>query len=129
MNTDPLDCPFCNLNCEVLLKNEYSFAIYDKYPVSEGHVLVIPRVHVADFFSLDSLVREQCFEMVGEVKRLLDERFSPDGYNVGVNIEEAAGQTIGHVHFHVIPRYRGDVEDPTGGVRNVIPGKGNYRDS
>lgn len=127
MNTNPSECPFCNSGRDVILGDEYCFALYDKYPVSEGHVLVIPRVHVADFFVLDPRVRDHCFNIIGELKKLLDERFSPDGYNVGVNVGEAAGQTIGHVHFHVIPRYSGDVEDPIGGVRNVIPGKGNYR--
>lgn len=127
MITEPSDCPFCNPNREILLDDEYCFAIYDLYPVNEGHALVIPKSHEDDFFYLDPFYEDHCWAMVHKVKVLLDERFKPHGYNVGINVGVAGGQTIGHVHIHVIPRYSGDVENPVGGVRNVIPGKGSYK--
>jgi len=108
------------------LKNELCFAIFDKYPVNPGHVLVIPYRHVADYFELTKEEKIAAVELIDEVKKFLDREFSPDGYNVGVNVGKWAGQTVMHVHIHVIPRYRGDVEDPTGGVRGVIPQRRNY---
>jgi diadenosine tetraphosphate (Ap4A) HIT family hydrolase len=94
--------------------------------VNEGHALVIPKRHVADFFELAASERNACFELVAEVKAKLETRFLPDGYNVGINVGAAAGQTIFHVHIHVIPRYTGDVASPRGGVRGVIPSKQSY---
>ena len=88
--------------------------------------MVIPKQHVADYFILSSKAKTACWMVVDRVKWLLDERYHPDGYNIGINIGDAAGQTVPHVHIHVIPRYEGDVENPIGGVRNVIPGRGNY---
>jgi diadenosine tetraphosphate (Ap4A) HIT family hydrolase len=110
-----------------IASNELAFAIYDRYPVSPGHALVVPRRLIATWFDASPEERQAIFELVDEVKRLLDARTpAPDGYNIGINCGEAAGQTVLHLHVHVIPRYRGDVPDPTGGVRHVIPGKGNY---
>ena len=106
--------------------NTLAFAIEDRFPVSPGHTLVIPRRVVATWFEATAEERAALFELVDEVKRLLDERLRPDGYNIGINAGEAAGQTVMHLHVHVIPRFRGDVDDPRGGVRHVIPGKGNY---
>ena len=121
------ECPFCNIDpSAVILKNELCFAIFDKYPVNPGHVLVIPYRHVADYFELTKEEKIAAVELIDEVKKFLDREFSPDGYNVGVNVGKWAGQTVMHVHIHVIPRYRGDVEDPTGGVRGVIPQRRNY---
>lgn len=111
-----------------LCSNDLAFAIFDGFPVSPGHVLVTTRRMVATWF--DASVEEQAamMELVNEVRQLLDSRLSPkpDGYNVGFNSGGAAGQTVPHVHIHVIPRYHGDVRDPTGGVRHVIPSKANY---
>ncbi|RTZ61193.1 MAG: HIT family protein [Gammaproteobacteria bacterium] len=120
-------CPFCNMDPEaVILKNEYCFAIFDKYPVNPGHTLIIPYRHTDSYFSLTKEEKIAIVELIDEVKRFLDKKFSPDGYNIGVNIGKWAGQTIMHVHIHVIPRYKGDTPDPTGGVRGVIPEKRNY---
>jgi diadenosine tetraphosphate (Ap4A) HIT family hydrolase len=110
-----------------IASDELAFAILDSYPVSPGHALVVPRRVIATWFEASSEERQAIFDLVDEVKRLLDARTpAPDGYNIGINCGEAAGQTVMHLHVHVIPRYRGDVPDPTGGVRHVIPGKGNY---
>lgn len=107
--------------------NELAFAIRDRYPVSRGHTLVIPRREAATWF--DATVDEQhaILALVDEVKRALDLELHPDGYNVGFNAGEAAGQTVMHLHVHVIPRYRGDVADPRGGIRHVVPHLGNWQ--
>lgn len=107
--------------------NDLAFAIRDGFPVTEGHTLVITRRVVATFFDATPEEQRAVLELVEVVKRELDERFRPDGYNVGFNAGEAAGQTVMHLHVHVIPRYRGDMNDPRGGVRHVIPHKGNYK--
>ena len=107
--------------------NTLAFAIEDGFPVSPGHTLVIPRREVRTWFDATPEEQQAIFALVDEVKRLLDAREPrPDGYNVGFNAGEAAGQTVMHLHVHVIPRYRGDMDDPRGGVRHVIPSKGNY---
>lgn len=107
-------------------RNELAFALRDRFPVSPGHTLVVPRRLVATWFDATPEERAALFALVDDVKRALDEELRPDGYNIGINAGEAAGQTVMHLHVHVIPRYRGDVDDPRGGVRHVIPGKGNY---
>lgn len=106
--------------------NALAFALRDRFPVSPGHTLVIPRRLIATWFDATPDEREALFALVDEVKRVLDAELQPDGYNIGINAGEAAGQTVMHLHIHVIPRFRGDVDDPRGGVRHVIPGKGNY---
>jgi superfamily II DNA or RNA helicase/diadenosine tetraphosphate (Ap4A) HIT family hydrolase/HKD family nuclease len=108
--------------------NALCFAIFDSFPVSRGHVLVITRRVMPTFFDCTQPEQAALMELVGEVKRLLDQQLDPkpDGYNVGFNAGAAAGQTVPHVHLHVIPRYAGDMPDPRGGVRHVIPEKGNY---
>ena len=113
---------------EWVCANDLCFAIFDSFPVSPGHVLVITRRVVPTFFECTAVEQQALMALVGEVKALLDERLDPkpDGYNVGFNAGAAAGQTVPHVHVHVIPRYAGDMGDPRGGVRHVIPGKGNY---
>jgi diadenosine tetraphosphate (Ap4A) HIT family hydrolase len=111
---------------EWIASNELAFAVFDKYPVSKGHALVIPRRLVATWFEATVEEQQALMGLVGEVKGILDERYRPEGYNIGVNVGAVAGQTVMHVHVHLIPRYRGDVEDPRGGVRHVMPGKGNY---
>ena len=110
-----------------IASNELAFAIRDGYPVSPGHALVVPRRLVATWFDATAEERQALFALVDEVKRQIDASCpAPDGYNIGINCGAAAGQTVMHLHVHVIPRYAGDVPDPTGGVRHVIPGKGNY---
>ena len=121
--------PFLGVpEAEWVCANELCFAIFDSFPVSPGHVLVITRRVVPTFFECLAAEQAALMELVGDVKRLLDERLEPkpDGYNVGFNAGAAAGQTVPHVHVHVIPRYAGDMPDPRGGVRHVIPDKGNY---
>ena len=116
--------PFLNL--EKIIENENAFAIYDGFPVSKGHVLVIPKRVVAEIFDLNNEEYSSCFNLVKDVKKILEEKFKPDGFNIGINNGEKAGQTVFHAHIHVIPRYSGDVDNPRGGVRHVIPGKGDY---
>jgi superfamily II DNA or RNA helicase/diadenosine tetraphosphate (Ap4A) HIT family hydrolase/HKD family nuclease len=113
---------------EWLRANALAFAVFDSFPVSLGHVLVITRRLVPTWFDCTPAEQQALMELINEVKKLLDERLDPkpDGYNVGFNAGEAAGQTVPHVHIHVIPRYSGDMADPRGGVRHVIPEKGNY---
>lgn len=122
------DCPFClnNLSSEILLKNDFSYAIYDKFPVSKGHILIIPKNHNSNYFDLSLEEQEGCLVLLNNAKKILDKEFNPDGYNVGININKDAGQTIWHAHIHLIPRYSGDIEEPRGGVRGVIPSKKNY---
>ena len=120
------ECIFCSPQREVLASNAAAIAVFDSFPVSPGHALVLPRRHVVTIWELDAAEYEACFGLVREVKELLEGRFSPDGFNVGVNCGEAAGQSVWHAHIHVIPRYRGDTPSPKGGVRHVIPRKGDY---
>jgi len=125
--SDPNDpCIFCKLPREVIAENTHAYASWDTYPVSEGHALVTPRRHARTIWDLDDAEYADCFLLVREVKKILDARFKPDGYNIGSNCETAGGQSVWHAHIHVIPRYDGDVENPRGGVRNVIPLKARY---
>ena len=127
--TSPFPSPFSAIpEAEWVCANALCFAIFDSFPVSPGHVLVITRRVVPTFFECTAAEQGALITLVGEVKQLLDERLDPkpDGYNVGFNAGAAAGQTVPPVHGHVIPRYAGDMGDPRGGVRHVIPGKGNY---
>ncbi|MDP2306779.1 MAG: DEAD/DEAH box helicase family protein [Pseudomonadota bacterium] len=130
-------CPFCDpATIEKIAEHTLAFAFRDRYPVSPGHTLVVTRRHVSDFFGCTADERVALFDLVDRVKADLDANWSrvekmvrrPDAYNVGFNAGTAAGQTVPHVHIHVIPRFHGDVEDPRGGVRYVIPDKANYLD-
>ena len=121
--------PFLEVrSSEWIAANDLAFAIFDKFPVSKGHVLVISKRLIATWFDASDAEQASMMSLVGEVRRFLDQRLQPkpDGYNVGFNSGIAAGQTVPHVHIHVIPRYHGDVTDPTGGIRHVIPAKANY---
>ncbi|MBX3001282.1 MAG: HIT domain-containing protein [Caldilineaceae bacterium] len=122
------ECPFCHPDPERELLSESAavYALLDKYPVSPGHALIIPKQHVSNYFELSDKVRTACWLMVARVQTILLQRFQPEGFNVGINVGAVAGQTVPHVHIHLIPRYLGDVPNPAGGVRNVIPDKGNY---
>ena len=120
-------CLFCTGAKGVSLQNDLAYSARDSYAVSPGHTVVIPRRHVAEFFDLTSAEVAACMGLINEEKKLIDAEFSPDGYNIGVNVGQAAGQSIFHVHIHIIPRYKGDVENPQGGVRHVIPKNAHYR--
>jgi diadenosine tetraphosphate (Ap4A) HIT family hydrolase len=118
-------CLFCQVE-EVVLENELAWARYDKFPVSPGHMLIITRRHVEDFFATTAEERWALNELLEAAKRMLDQNLRPDGYNIGINCGVAAGQTIMHLHIHLIPRYHGDIDNPRGGVRGVIPEKRIY---
>ncbi len=120
-------CPFCHIPPgQIVLDSPLCLAKWDIFPVTEGHILIIPKRHVANYFDATPEERQALWDMVEKAKKHLDSLQQPDGYNIGINIGETAGQTIFHLHIHLIPRRRGDVERPRGGVRHVIPGKGNY---
>jgi diadenosine tetraphosphate (Ap4A) HIT family hydrolase len=106
--------------------NDLAVVIRDAFPLSPGHSLVMSRRHVAGFFDLDADEQAAILELVNAARRSLDEELRPDGYNVGVNVGAAGGQTIPHVHVHVIPRYEGDVPDPRGGIRWIFPDRARY---
>lgn len=121
-------CPFCRLSrrVEIICETATCVAFYDGYPVSPGHALIISKRHVASYFDLTNHEREAMNVMLQYVKQKVDVRFHPDGYNIGINVNEAAGQSVFHVHMHLIPRYKGDVPNPKGGIRGVIPSKQKY---
>jgi diadenosine tetraphosphate (Ap4A) HIT family hydrolase len=118
------NCPFCH--ADMVLENDLAYARYDLYPVNKGHLLIIPKRHFPDFFEATPEERAAIFDMTDQGKALLDNKHSPDGYNIGINAGIAAGQTVMHLHVHLIPRYDGDMPDPRGGVRGVIPEKQSY---
>ena len=121
-------CPFCNpaFDTELVSETATAFAMYDKFPVNNGHCLIIPKRHIANYFELSIHEQRACWILVNRCKEIIQKRFNPEGFNIGINIGETAGQTIFHVHIHLIPRYKGDVENPLGGVRGVIPNKQRY---
>ncbi len=125
INNGPQSCPFCHPD-GTLLENALAYAKPDKYPVNPGHLLIIPRRHVADFFLTTGAEKTALLSLLDEAKHYLDGKHAPAGYNVGINVGEVAGQTIPHVHLHLIPRYRDDTENPRGGVRGVIPSRQSY---
>jgi diadenosine tetraphosphate (Ap4A) HIT family hydrolase len=126
--SNPERCPFCTMPADRLIEsNRHAFAVLDGFPVSPGHTLVVSRRHVADVFDLGESEIADMVGLIRSARLRLDRERSPTGYNVGVNVGADAGQTVMHVHIHVIPRYSGDTSDPTGGVRHVIPGKARYR--
>jgi len=98
----------------------------DLFPVTPGHLLIIPNRHIANYFEASAREKRELWDLLEEAKKLLESKDSPDGYNIGINVGEAAGQTVFHLHIHLIPRRKGDVENPRGGIRHVIPGKGCY---
>lgn len=120
-------CPFCTLPSErVLLSNGLAIVIRDAFPISPGHTLVIPRRHVGSFFDITLDERLAMLALVDEARSGLEQEFRPEGYNIGINDGAAAGQTVPHLHIHLIPRYTGDVPDPRGGIRWVVASKAKY---
>jgi len=121
------DCIFCKEpETEVLCENRLARAFFDKFPVNEGHVLITPKRHVVTYFDATIEELSAINDLVFKVKGILDERYNPVGYNIGVNVNYAGGQTIFHLHVHVIPRYDGDVVEPKGGIRNIKPNLVSY---
>lgn len=114
-------CVFCKIieKKKYVFENELAVAFYDAMPASKGHMLVIPKAHKATYFDLTKEEMSAMFELSQVVKKHLDELYHPDGYNVGFNVGVAGGQSVFHVHMHVIPRYLGDVENPRGGIRKL----------
>jgi len=126
--TSPTPCLFCSIPDErVILSNELAFAIADGFPVTAGHTLVIPKRHVEDYFGLTQAELIACNELLHLLReKALAGDSTIEGFNIGMNAGAVAGQTIFHCHIHLIPRRAGDVENPRGGVRHLIPGKGYY---
>jgi len=120
-------CPFCHLDpSSVICSNRHAVAVWDGFPVTPGHSLIIPKRHIVSFFEATPEEQAALFEILGEIRsRLIAER-RPDGFNFGVNDGAAAGQTVMHLHIHLIPRYLGDTADPRGGVRWIMPEKAPY---
>lgn len=123
-------CFFCDTQSlddgQIFAETDNFYARWDDIPVTEGHCEVVPKKHIDSFFTLQPAEVTELHGLVQQVKVIIDSEHNPDGYNIGVNEGEAAGRTQHHLHVHIIPRYVGDVSDPKGGVRNIIPGKGNY---
>jgi diadenosine tetraphosphate (Ap4A) HIT family hydrolase len=120
-------CPFCTLPASrIVEENGHAVLILDGYPVSPGHSLVIPKRHVGSFFEVTEIERAALFSLLDRAKELAAGQHRPDGYNIGINDGAAAGQTVPHLHIHLIPRYDGDQPDPRGGVRWVMPQKADY---
>lgn len=118
-------CPFCTTEGAVF-QNGLAYVLPDKYPVNPGHLLIIPKRHVADFFDTTQEEKIALLALLDEAKQYLANKYLRDGYTVGINVGEAAGQTVMHVHLHLIPRFKGDVADPRGGIRCVIPKRQSY---
>ena len=125
-NTD--DCPFCNIaNSRIIAQNDLAVAVEDNFPVSPGHLLFAPHRHIASWFEATEEEQVAIFKLINQVQEeLLEQGAKPSDYNIGINNGMAAGQTIMHLHVHLIPRYPGDVDDPRGGIRYVVPHKAKY---
>lgn len=120
-------CPFCMLPAgRIVMANDLAVAIRDGFPVSRGHTLILPRRHVVSFFAVTETERNAMMALLDATKAGLDAEFRPDGYNLGINDGQAAGQTVPHLHMHLIPRYAGDTADPRGGIRWIFPEKARY---
>lgn len=124
---DNRPCLFCDLTSErIFLSSDLCYARWDRYPVNRGHALIIPARHFADYFDATRNERAALWDMVDIARSQIKEQYGPDGFNVGINVGAAAGQSVLHLHIHLIPRYAGDMENPKGGVRGVIPGRQKY---
>ena len=119
-------CPFCSRLHDAFIKTRHAVALLDKYPVARGHSLVVPRRHVASVFDLPAEELASLWQLVAAVRERLLAELAPDGLNVGLNDGPAAGQTVEHAHIHIIPRHNGEVLDPRGGIRWVLPQKAKY---
>ena len=122
-------CPFCKIGPDrIVAENGLAVALGDGFPVNPGHTLIVTRRHVTTWFGASRKEQRAIMDLVEQAKAALDgTEQPPDGYNIGINVGAAAGQTVPHLHVHLIPRFTGDVDDPAGGVRFVIPCRGDYR--
>ncbi len=121
------DCPFCKIPTKrILAANEHAVAFADGFPISKGHALIVPLRHSTSIFDLPANEQASLWELVGKVRLQLAETEHPNGFNIGVNDGTAAGQTVDHGHIHIIPRYAGDVVEPRGGIRWIMPDKAKY---
>jgi diadenosine tetraphosphate (Ap4A) HIT family hydrolase len=122
-----MPCPFCNPDPErIITSTPHAIALRDGFPLAEGHTLVLPRRHVASLYDLTPEEQAAVWHLVAEIRSRLQRELTPDGFNIGLNDGEAAGQTVMHAHVHVIPRRHGDVPDPRGGVRWILPDRAAY---
>lgn len=122
-----MTCLFCTLpESRIVARTSRALVVRDGFPISPGHTLVIPVRHIGSFFEIDDDERRELLELLAEQKRILDTEYRPDGFNIGINDGAAAGQTVPHLHIHLIPRFKGDRPDPRGGVRWIIPEKADY---
>jgi diadenosine tetraphosphate (Ap4A) HIT family hydrolase len=120
-------CPFCTIDQDrILFEDQFCFSVYDGYPVSEGHTLLISKRHICSFFDTTADEKAALLSALEQAKNTIEQTYSPDSYNIGINDGVPAGQTIPHLHIHVIPRYKNDVVDPRGGIRWVLPEKADY---
>ena len=129
LNCSMADCKLCKLqNGEqrILSQNKNFYSLYDTNPATKGHAIIISKRHVASAFELADEEVLDMHKCLKETERVIKKEFKPDGYNIGINDGEVAGQTIFHLHVHLFPRYKGDSKNPAGGVRNMFPGKGDY---
>ena len=130
-NASDSACPFCEIAAEadherIIAQNDLAFVIRDGYPVSQGHTLIIPKRHVGSFFEVTEQERQALLHLLDEAKVGVEIDYAPAGYNIGINDGPAAGQTVPHLHMHLIPRYEEEGKDPRGGVRWVVPEKADY---
>lgn len=120
-------CAFCTLpESRVIDSSQYGLVFRDGFPISRGHTLIIPRRHTGSFFDLSANERTDLLTLLDRAKAVIDAEFTPDGFNIGINDGATAGQTVPHLHIHLIPRYNGDCTDPRGGVRWIVPAKADY---
>jgi diadenosine tetraphosphate (Ap4A) HIT family hydrolase len=129
-NHEPVDtvagCLFCRFDDpsanRILKETDRFYARWDNFPVSDGHVEIVPKSHIVSFFDLTPDHMREAYELMCDVQKVLTDKYRPQGYTIGVNDGRAAGRTVDHLHIHVIPRYTGDVDDPRGGIRQILPG-------
>jgi diadenosine tetraphosphate (Ap4A) HIT family hydrolase len=124
------NCLFCQYSDPqkntIISETDLAYSRWDNYPASNGHAEIIPKRHIESYFDLTEAELLSIYSLAKATKLVIDERYNPDGYNIGINDGEAAGRSVHHLHIHLIPRYIGDVPNPCGGIRHIIPGKGDY---
>jgi diadenosine tetraphosphate (Ap4A) HIT family hydrolase len=125
--THNTQCSFCTINpARIIVVTDYAMAIIDGFPISPGHTLIIPKRHIASLFEATAVEREALFDLLADMRKSLMTDRNPNGFNIGINEGADAGQTVMHLHIHLIPRYTGDMPDPRGGIRWIFPDKAAY---